>query len=495
MGEISEKLFGDRTMGMKKISLFTLILMSLSFFAFSSQNAKKVAIVKIKRGMATAISPDGSKSEIKKGMWLKEGAIVKTGEKSFVKLSFIDKSSMNVGPKSELKIEKFSKDDAGVINVLTGKIRSKVTKDYLNMDKNKSKLFVKSKSAVMGIRGTEFMFATNKKTGATTAVLFEGKVLFNKINKGDNLGNLESIVDKGRPIKPGQFSVTMKGKSKPTVPSKMSSKQFNGLVKNAEFKEAQKDKVSSQTKKSIVPPGLSGDIVMGDSETLKQELQKVVKVDVASKETEIVSKEEQQQAMEESKGFVAGDDVKPADGSPIDLDTGTVIPLGADSTFDPNTGEWVSNSVGTIDSATGEYLPPEGYQITESGEMLVTDTTTGEVKEVQLEIKPVDETQPLDEIETVTYIAPSDDPVLADGTDPIVNPDGTEPVEGDGDIDGPEPASTDDPSGEEILPPPPQPGDCSTCSQPTNVFQETTSGSTTTTTAPTRSRVKINVSK
>src|SRR5690606_40301890 len=46
---------------------------------------------------------------------------------------------------------------AGVINVLSGKIRSKVTKNYLDMDQDKSKLFVKSKSAVMGIRGTDFI--------------------------------------------------------------------------------------------------------------------------------------------------------------------------------------------------------------------------------------------------------------------------------------------------------------------------------------------------
>ena len=151
---------------------------------FSSQNAgKKVALVKIVKGSATFLSLSGDKDYIRKGMWLTEGTIVKTEPRSFVKLSFIDKSSMNIGPKSELKIEKFSKDEAGVINILTGKIRSKVTKDYLQMNKDKSKLFIKSKSAVMGIRGTDFLFSTNKVTGATTAVLFEGKVVFNKINR------------------------------------------------------------------------------------------------------------------------------------------------------------------------------------------------------------------------------------------------------------------------------------------------------------------------
>lgn len=487
----------------KLITLFLVI--GMSFFAFSSQQAKEVARVKIKRGKATVISPDGTKAELKKDMWVKEGAIIKTEAKSFVKLSFIDKSSMNVGPKSELKIEKFSKKDAGVINVLTGKIRSKVTKDYLKMDKDKSKLFVRSKSAVMGIRGTEFIFTANKKAGSATAVLLEGSVVFNKISKGDNLRNLEAIVSKGRPIKPGQFSVVMKNASKPTVASKMSSKQLNSLAKNPEFKEAVK-KVAKKLK-SVVPPGLSGDIVMGGNENLEKEIKKVVKIKLKKEKAAPVDAEVAEQKKEESKGFVKGDDIKPADGSIVDIDSGAVIPLGADSTFDKNTGEWVSNSVGGVDD-TGAYLPPEGFKMTETGDMLKVEEG-GKVKKVVLEIKPLDQVKPLDAMPTVAYVPPADGPAPANaggvevvdgnaqndaeaGADGPAAGDDAAPGDGDGPIEGPAPAGNAD---EGALAPPPLPTGSSTANQPNTIFVNTTTGTGAPPPPSTRTRVKVNVNR
>lgn len=475
-------------MDVKKLGILFVVL-SLSLFAFSGQSTKEVAKVKVKRGIANVVAPDGTSTELKKDMWVKEGSIIKTGEKSFVKLSFIDKSSMNVGPKSELKIEKFSKEDAGVINVLTGKIRSKVTKDYLKMDKDKSKLFVRSKSAVMGIRGTEFMFTANAKAGTSTAVLFEGSVVFNKLNKGDNIKNLEAIVNKGTPIKPGQFSVASQKMAKPTVAAKLSSKQLGSLAGNAEFKEVSPDAKNAKKIKSVVPPGLSGDAVMGGNEQLEAEIAKVVKVKVETKggaEPEVAAA-----AVENAKGFANGDEVQPAAGSMVDIDSGVIIPPPADSVFDPNTGEFVSNSMGGI-APTGEYLPPEGMQITETGDM-IKQTEAGETVKVVVEIKPPDEIKPLDEAPTVAYVPPAEDgpapasdgTVVAGGDEP---PPGEEAPLGDEPLlEGPAPAGDDD-----VLPPPPLPPGGSTSLQPPSLNDALTAPSPP---PPTRTRVKINVNK
>ena len=54
-------------------------------------------------------------------------------------------------------VASFTKKKAGILNLIKGKLRSKVTKDYMNMsDKEKSKLFIVTKTAAMGVRGTEF---------------------------------------------------------------------------------------------------------------------------------------------------------------------------------------------------------------------------------------------------------------------------------------------------------------------------------------------------
>lgn len=485
-------------MDTKKIVIAFLVV-GMSLMAFSGQESKEVAKVKVKRGIASVVSPDGTTAELKKDMWVKEGSIIKTGEKSFVKLSFIDKSSMNVGPKSELKIEKFSKEDAGVINVLTGKIRSKVTKDYLQMDKDKSKLFVRSKSAVMGIRGTEFMFTANAKAGTATAVLFEGSVFFNKINKGDNLNNLEAIVSKGRPIKPGQFSVANAKIEKVTHPSKLNSKQLNGLVQNAEFQEV--DVKNAKKMKSVVPPGLSGDAVMGGNENLEKEIAKVVKVKVDTQGNGEQNPEVAAVAAENAKGFANGDEVKPADGAMIDLNSGAIIPPPADSVFDPNTGEFVSNSMGGV-APTGEYLPPEGIQITETGDM-IKQTETGETVKIVVEIKPPDEIKPLDEAPTVAYIPPPEDgPAPAsDGSPPPPGGDEPPPPGEDGPPAGDDAAMGDEPpptmegpapAGDDVLPPPPLPAGGSTSLQPPSLNNTLNAPPPP---PPTRTRVKINVNK
>ena len=92
---------------MKKLS-FILPVLLVILIAFAGGDGKKVAIIKLKKGSATIISSDGTIVEAKKGLWVAQGSVVKTEARSFVKLSFIDKSTMNIGPKSEMKIEKFS---------------------------------------------------------------------------------------------------------------------------------------------------------------------------------------------------------------------------------------------------------------------------------------------------------------------------------------------------------------------------------------------------
>lgn len=431
---------------MKNYLKIPLLAILLSLIAYSGQDSKKVAIVKLVRGNATFLSPDGEQGKITKGIWVKEGAVIKTEARSFVRLNFIDKSSMNVGPKSELKIEKFSKSEAGVINVLTGKIRSKVTKDYLKMDKDKSKLFVKSRNAVMGVRGTDFLFSANKKSGTSTAILFEGAIVFNKLEKGANSNDLESIVSKGRKIAPGQVSVASRNIKKPTVPAKLNKKQFESLNKNKDFKVSKVKK--GKKVKSVVPPGLSGEVVSAESKSLKEKIKKVIKVDVASKD----STDKPSAPTQDSKGFVKGDDVKPADGVVVHVDSGLVIPPGSDSVYDSNTGEWVSNTNGDI-SATGEYVPPEGFAVDDGGNLLKVDET-GKAKEiVVVDIKPVDQMEPIELAKTVEYKAPKqENDINVDG--------GPAPAGEKENID--EGVKQDDGaqlnvSEPEVLPPPPQP--------------------------------------
>jgi hypothetical protein len=252
--------------------LFSFLL--LTFLLMTSAWAqKKVAVVKLLKGDVDVLTL-GKTMKLKLADWVEEGSVVKTGEKSFVKIVFIDKTQMNIGPSSEMKIEKFGDKDSGVIDLVKGKIRSQVTKDYLQMDRNKSKLFIKTANAVMGVRGTDFLISTNGQT--TSTVLFEGAISFNKLeNRGEsNTNRLENIVDRGVSIQPGEFSVVDRVHPLPTVPAVLNVNQREALEKNETF-DANRAPGNSSAKapeKSIVPPGLSGESVSNDASALKTEI-------------------------------------------------------------------------------------------------------------------------------------------------------------------------------------------------------------------------------
>lgn len=364
---------------MKILSLF---LICFSLHAYSSEN--KVALAKVVKGDVKEILENGESKILKNNEWISEGSVVQTAAKSFVQLKFIDDSQVNVGPQSEMKIEQFSKTEPGVLNVLKGKIRSKITKNYLDMEKDQSKLFVKSNTAVMGVRGTDFIFGTSKKNGRSTAILFEGSVVFNRLREGaaSDRRVLEKIVNEGRRLVPGQFSVVTQN-SRPTVPAKLNSEQFNKLYKNEDLKKSEGNETKRDAKKSVVPPGLSGDLVSSSQDGQKN-----------------LSREER----EAMKGYKNGDDFKPVDGSFVHLDSGTIVPMTPDAEFNSATSEWVSRGSGVITSE-GEYLPPSGYTMTDEGRLIKETSDTAlqkqnKVVEVQFEAAPLNEAVAFDKLPT-----------------------------------------------------------------------------------------------
>lgn len=345
-----------------KAFLFIIILLNCTL-AFAE--AKKVAVVKIIRGDVDVLTL-GKTTRLKVDDWVEDGATVKTAEKSFAKLIFIDKSQMNVGPNSEMKIEKFQDNDAGVIDLVKGQIRSQVTKDYLQMkDKDKSKLFIKTPNAVMGIRGTDFMITTNGKN--TAAILFEGSVVFNRIQSTgvSSTERLESMVNQGIRLAPGEFSVVEQNRAQPTIPARMNIQQHEKLEKNETFDSRNPSSGNEEAKKTVVPNGLSGQVVSNDTSTLKTEVAQVAGAPVAAANDS---------AAADATGFVKGDAIKPANGSFVHVETGVIIPPGSDAVFDANSNTFIAGPDSGKVGSDGSYIPPKGMEITPDGKILATVT-------------------------------------------------------------------------------------------------------------------------
>lgn len=328
-----------------------MMIAALSFVVSLPSYAGKAALVKLIKGEAKAVV-NGKEVKLKADDWVDGGAIIKTSEKSFVKLVFIDKSQMNVGPLSEIKIEKFHSKDAGVIDLVKGKIRSQVSKDYLQIQgKDRSKLFIKTKNAVMGIRGTDFMISTNGIN--TAAILFEGEVVFNRLNdrKITDSAHLDRIVDQGVRMFPGEFSAVGEGGA-PTVPALLNVGQREKLEKNVQFDK--NDSAKTAAAKSVVPAGLSGNAV-------------------ASKPNiEVVKNDDgKARASSNADSYIKDGQVKPVNGSFVHLDSATIIAPGKDAVLDENSNTYIASDKAGSVSGEGSYNPPKGVSIADDGKVLV----------------------------------------------------------------------------------------------------------------------------
>ncbi len=315
-----------------------LLLLFLSFHLFAAQ--KRVAEVKKARNKVSAVSSDGKLRDLKKEDVLFEGDVVKTGARSVAKIKFFhDQTMMTVGPKSELKIEKISKTEPGVINVLSGKIKAKVSKDYLRIKKDKSKLFMKSKSAIMGIRGTEFVFNVTKND--TAVVMTEGLVRVARLPKNLKYKDFDKhINNSGVSVPAGSATMLKKGMNKFIQPFKVNPKQLKTFKSDAAVEgdladgaKKKKDKAKKKKNKmiSVVPPGLPAELAAGDNQ-VESSLSTIANVDVKS-----VKKE----AQEMKKEMKSDDRIKTIDGSVISLDQMTVVPPTPDKVFDKTTDMYV----------------------------------------------------------------------------------------------------------------------------------------------------------
>lgn len=382
------------------MTICTLLFLSVMDIHANENGVAKVIILK---GTVNAFFKDGKAVQVQIDQWLPEGAKITTQDKSFVKLLFIDKSQMNLGPKSEMEIASFPKNEAGIISLVKGQLRSKVTKDYMQMDdKSKSKLYIKTKSAAMGIRGTDFQVNFNEANQNTSLITFEGAVAMAGIEKefrGRDFSqdSLERVVssEKAVLVKEGQFSAVTQISERALVPTLLAPQQLetlkvndSGVIEKPEdgtkgtgSKEGKPTESNDQAKnyKSPIPPGADSALFSSNAKGLDTQVEKAgdskERIDKISKDIEKVVPK----ADGPAEGFYNQQTgaIKFPAGSVVDLATVNVIPPPQNAQFDANTKTFIlPPNFGKIDVATGGYRAPEGTKLTDDGKFVVVTPTS-----------------------------------------------------------------------------------------------------------------------
>jgi hypothetical protein len=364
--------------GIKLMTIFWLSFLTILLFA-QGAFAGLVAEVSMLRGEATAKMPDQTVINLQVKNVIPNGATISTKEKSFVRLTFHDKSQINIGPKSEMLINDFEKGKVGLVSIIQGQIRAEVSKGPKEAEK--SKLIIKTKSAAMGIRGTDFLVSFNPENKNTAIITFEGNVAFAKtdeqemsINSVDELEEIVSDTDRAVAVTDGLYSGALPELEHATIPIQPSPTQLNQLKENDTFEEKQNDNNENKDNKnyqSPVPPGISVKAAMNDNSVV---LDEQIKAMVSSEKIENDQVEEKNANQNNLvTGFVneTTGAVAPIAGGLVDLKTAIYVAPPPNALFDHNTGLYVlPPNMGTVDE-TGNYKAPAGVELTPAGEFIL----------------------------------------------------------------------------------------------------------------------------
>ncbi|MBT3583643.1 MAG: FecR domain-containing protein [Halobacteriovoraceae bacterium] len=221
-----------------------------------------------------------------------------------------DNSLISLGPNSKAVLSDVVKKGGTVIAHLKGVLRAKVQKGT----PRNLKLVLKTRGAVMAVRGTEFMTLTNPQNGITTLVTLEGKVEIVKAKVAFNPTEMIKKIEENKGVvvkKGGATTTTLPKRGEPEaaklVVHKVNPVQLVALKENDTFKAD----VKGESKKSM------------------------------------------QLSSIQTKNLYAAAGAAPKSGGFIDFNSAIFIPPSQDE----------NAKLGKVDSVTGEYVPEEGVII------------------------------------------------------------------------------------------------------------------------------------
>lgn len=148
-----------------------------------------------------------------------------TGKDSRAKIVMSDRNIINVLPETKLRIDQYIselKEKNVRLSLIEGKVRTNVEQKY---DNNENRFEIKTPSAVVGVRGTQFVTSYKRSTNVTAVTTFRGEVIFRGLDALSNK-QTEAVM-----VKRGETSENFDGKQ-PGTPVKMNPVEFKRVDKD-----------------------------------------------------------------------------------------------------------------------------------------------------------------------------------------------------------------------------------------------------------------------
>jgi len=210
--------------------IYPVILSTISVSSFAN-----LAQITILKGTVTYLSVGMREAKTASlNQWLPKDTSLLTKDKSFVKLKYKNGTEVSLGPESKVLIDHQDDKNQEVIGLMLGKLKASVR----NIQKDETtKMIIKTKSAALGVRGTEFQTTYSPETKITSLLTFEGAVAMAKIDPEkravEDTNKIEATLkDKSVLVKVGEYSGTSATVNTITEPVKIAPEQFTKLKLN-----------------------------------------------------------------------------------------------------------------------------------------------------------------------------------------------------------------------------------------------------------------------
>jgi hypothetical protein len=345
------------------MKILKIILINLFVFLCLSTVADEARVVLL-RGKAIYKPPGRKPFTLKKGLIIKKNGLLQTGKKSFLRLKFKDGSLINLGPSSTMTLSHEEQGKPKLVELLKGKIRGVINPKQTPPKGYNHKMIIKTRSASVGVRGTDFVVVYNEKNHITSNITLKGGVdlykkpdeeIYESIREEFDEGGLRLNYDQGasldameedlnhydsRKIPVGHFAGAFPSYEKSIEAVEISDHQLMALGGNKNLRLAEGERPQKV---------LQHNIKMGEMNNPNDSL-------VPQPRGEQNLKKDQYNKVKNTSGI--------RHGGHVDLNTGIYIAPPANAPQDPVTGKYlVPDELGGVHPDTGEYIPPRGVTL------------------------------------------------------------------------------------------------------------------------------------
>ena len=236
---------------MKIKLLFRVILLTGLFMGFATVISAQVAELNLKKGLAKIIRGDDVQIINKLGIRLplRNGDHVQTGANSKAEITLkFNKEVIHLSSRSFFEVDDVNAEQSKIA-LLTGKGQFKIPKKKLSKKRKKPRFKVRTVTAVVGVRGTEFVMGTGNEQ--TSLLTLSGEVTMAPVSAPDievviPQNQASTVVQGAAPTKP----VTVPPETRANIVSSDSSETFKqvSFPKPVSIEKAKKKKKAAKKK-------------------------------------------------------------------------------------------------------------------------------------------------------------------------------------------------------------------------------------------------------